>query len=99
MLNAGKREEAVTEPVVLHHALKYGMPSSSQDLRFLQNFVMDFDTRTRNPGAHHPSPDTGHCQKVCFGLYNIKHYYYNMVYRAGSLIKQCPSLRSQLMSH
>ncbi|CAL8466240.1 g5776 [Coccomyxa elongata] len=45
----GKREEAVTEPVVLHHALKYGMPSSSQDLRFLRNFVLDFDTRTRNP--------------------------------------------------
>ncbi|BDA47734.1 probable endonuclease G, mitochondrial [Coccomyxa sp. Obi] len=43
-----KREEGVTEPAALHHALKYGMPSS-EGLRFFQNFVLSFDSRTRNP--------------------------------------------------
>jgi len=38
----------VTVPADLHHALKYGVPSS-ENLRFFKNFVVSFDARTRNP--------------------------------------------------
>ena len=32
----------------MHHALKYGLPSS-ENLRFFQNFVVSYDARLRNP--------------------------------------------------
>ena len=32
----------------MHHALKYGAPSTEQ-LRFFKNFVVSYDARMRNP--------------------------------------------------
>ena len=32
----------------MHHALKYGAPSS-ENLRFFKNFVVSYDSRLRNP--------------------------------------------------
>ena len=32
----------------MHHALKYGAPSS-ENLRFFRNFVVSYDSRLRNP--------------------------------------------------
>jgi endonuclease G len=32
----------------VHHALKYGAPSTEQ-LRFFKNFVVSYDARMRNP--------------------------------------------------
>ena len=36
------------QPEKLHHALKYGAPSTD-NLRFFRNFVLSYDTRLRNP--------------------------------------------------
>ena len=46
MLHVGKQEDL--QPEKLHHALKYGAPSTD-NLRFFRNFVVSYDTRLRNP--------------------------------------------------
>lgn len=36
------------QPEEVHHALKYGVPSTN-NLRFFKDFVVSYDTRMRNP--------------------------------------------------
>ena len=44
--DAGEQEGLPADQV--HHALKYGAPSS-ESLRFFKNFVVSYDSRLRNP--------------------------------------------------
>ena len=46
VLHPGRQENL--QPQELHHALKYGAPST-EHLRFFKNFVVSYDTRLRNP--------------------------------------------------
>ena len=46
VLCSGKQEDL--QPEELHHALKYGAPST-EHLRFFKNFVVSYDSRLRNP--------------------------------------------------
>ncbi len=46
MLRSGQQEDL--QPEEVHHALKYGAPST-EHLRFSKNFVVSYDSRLRNP--------------------------------------------------